>query len=120
MMNRIELLTHLVVVSMMTFLFLSQAHGQVRSLTVAVDGMACPFCAYGVEKKLKKVVRVESITIRMKEGTATLSAKEGESINVSQVSEAIRESGFTPGIIKITAIGTTKVDKEQQMLLQLS
>ena len=29
---------------------------QVESLTVTVDGLACPFCAYGIEKKLKKAV----------------------------------------------------------------
>jgi hypothetical protein len=26
----------------------------VLDLTVSVDGMACPFCSFGVEKKLRK------------------------------------------------------------------
>jgi hypothetical protein len=30
------------------------AHAQVLDLTVSVDGMACPFYAFGVEKKLRK------------------------------------------------------------------
>ncbi len=50
---------------------------QIHDVTVIVKGMACPYCAYGVEKKLKKLDGVATITIKIKEGTVILKAKQG-------------------------------------------
>lgn len=86
----------------------SAAHSRVLSATVTVDGMACPFCAYGVEKKLKKVDGVGSISVDLESGKALLTAAEGTSIDVSGVPGAIRKSGFTPGEIQVTATGTVE------------
>lgn len=93
---------------------------QIHSLTIVVEGMSCPFCAYGVEKKLKQVSGVKSIEIDMKDGTAALKAREGESINISQVPKAIKDTGFTPGDISITASGKVKTDARQRLILQVS
>jgi len=57
------LFTSVVVIVAALFFFTLWTEAQIRAVTVSVDGMACPFCAYGVEKKLKRVVGVESITI---------------------------------------------------------
>ncbi len=83
---------------------------QIHTLTVSVDGLACPFCAYGVEKKLKRVEGVESMDIRMNEGTVTISAREGLSIDIKQVPRAIRDSGFSMREIKALATGVVKRD----------
>ena len=115
-----RLFIQIVFVSMLIFIIPSLAQGQINRVTVSVDGMSCPFCAYGVEKKLKKVGGVDSITISMKEGTATLEAREGESINISQVPKAIRDAGFTPGKTQVTASGYIKMDKQQRLSLQFS
>lgn len=86
------------------------AQAWVSGMTVAVDGMACPFCAYGVEKRLKKVHGVATVTVDMKTGTANLVAKPKVSIHYQEVPKAITEAGFTAGAITITVIGT--VEKE--------
>lgn len=96
---------------------ISQA--QIDSLTVVVEGMSCPFCAYGVEKRLKKVDGVKSVEIDMKDGTATLTAKEGQSINISQVPTAIKKTGFTLGTIKVSAVGKILWDERQGFTLQV-
>ncbi len=41
-------------------------------VTVQVDGLSCPFCAYGLEKKLRKVENVARIEIRVNEGRAVV------------------------------------------------
>lgn len=97
-------------------LFTSLAQAQIHGLTVAVEGMSCPFCAFGVEKKLQQVEGVESITIDMKKGTASLKAKKGQSIGITQVQEAVKSSGFSPGKIMITAAGMLKLDDKQRPL----
>ncbi len=73
------------------------AEAQVSGVTVAVDGMSCPFCAFGVEKRLKKVNGVDSVAIDLKSGLATLTVIKGKTIHVNQIPEAIKTAGFTPG-----------------------
>ncbi len=96
------------------------ADAQIETLTVSIDGMACPFCAYGVEKKLKNIEGVESVTINIKEGVALLSAKKEESINLSRVPGAVRDAGFTPGTTRVVAVGTIATDKKQRLLLRFN
>lgn len=87
-------------------------HAQVQRATVAVDGMACPFCAYGVEKRLRKVDSVGSVSISTRDGEATLRARNGASIAVEQVPSAVRKAGFTPGVIQIDATGRVASDSK--------
>ncbi len=96
------------------------AYARVESATVVVKGMSCPFCAFGVEKRLKKVQGVGSIEIDMGVGSASMSASEGESIDFSSIPEAIRKAGFTPGAIDLTAVGTVRAENEVRTLLEVS
>ena len=86
------------------------AEAQIERVTIAVDGMACPFCAYGVEKRLRRVDGVGAVTISMKQGTASLSADKGESIRIGQVPRAVKDAGFTPGVMRIVAAGTIRAE----------
>lgn len=88
------------------FIFLTAlAQARVSNMTVAVDGMACPFCAFGVEKRLKKVKGVATVAVDMKTGTADLLAKPKISIHYQEVPKAIKEAGFTAGAMTITVNG---------------
>lgn len=98
----------------------SLALAQIHDLTIVVQGMSCPFCAFGIEKKLKKVEGIESVTISMKDGTATVKAKKGLSIDIDRVQTAVKESGFTPGRITIIATGMIKMDEKKRPSLHLS
>lgn len=91
---------------------------EVKSLTVTVDGLACPFCAYGLEKKLMKVEGVEQLEIDVDAGEALLSVVAGTRLvatsggmgNVStglvkDVQQAVEEAGFTPRDLRGTIEG---------------
>lgn len=104
----------------LAFLGVPSAQARVERVTVAVDGMSCPFCAFGVEKKLKGVEGAGSVKVNLKAGSATLSVREGASINVGQVPDAIKAAGFTPGAIKGTAAGTIKRDNSRGLVLLVS
>lgn len=93
------------------------AQARVSALTVAVDGMACPFCAFGVEKKLKTVKGMESVAVDMKTGTASLTAGPAESIHFQEVPKAIKEAGFTAGVMKITISGTINKESDGSFVL---
>ncbi len=62
---------------------------------IGVDGMSCPFCAYGLEKKLKKVKDVESVTIDLNEGEIMVIAKAGATIKEESLRRAVHDAGFT-------------------------
>ena len=94
------------------------AQAGVKSLTVKVDGLACPFCAYGLEKKLKKVEGVEKLNIDINAGEAVLEVKAGTTLTaasgteekapaglVAQVQKAVKEGGFTPRELVATVEG---------------
>ena len=97
---------------------ISLAQAQLRTLTVYVDGMACPFCAYGIEKKLKRVEGVKSLYIDINAGTATLRAEEGRSVNLGQVPQAVRDSGFTAREMRVEATGIVRREDARRLLLQ--
>jgi len=68
---------------------------------LGVDGMSCPFCAYGLEKKLKKVKDVESVTIDLNEGEVVVIAKAGTTIKEEALHKAVKEAGFSVSSLKV-------------------
>ena len=66
---------------------------QVYELTV--DGLACPFCAYGIEKQLSALEGVESIEIDIDEGLVVVMVAEGAEIHEADLQQAVDDAGFT-------------------------
>ncbi|MFB6264246.1 MAG: heavy-metal-associated domain-containing protein [Bradymonadaceae bacterium] len=70
------------------------ALADIDSYTVGVNGMACPFCAYGIEKKLKGLEGVASLDIHIEKGTVDVSVQEGKTVTPKAIREAVQEAGF--------------------------
>jgi len=66
-----------------------------QSASIAVDGLSCPFCAYGLEKHLKRLDGVEGVDIDMKHGRAIVHLKPGARVGDAALKEAVRKAGFT-------------------------
>jgi len=62
---------------------------------IQVDGLSCPFCAYGLEKNLKKVDGIESVEIDMKTGKATVTIKSDMQVDDEVLRQAVKKAGFT-------------------------
>jgi len=75
----------------LTGVFAAEAKGQ--TVSIAVDGLSCPFCAYGLEKNLKQVDGVESVRIDMKTGKATVALK--QDVDDQALRQAVKKAGFT-------------------------
>jgi len=76
------------------------------SATIVVDGLSCPFCAYGLEKHLKKIKGVEGVEINMKSGKATVAFKPGVQVNDQTLRQAVKKAGFTArDITRLDAFG---------------
>jgi len=63
--------------------------------TVYVDGLACPFCAYGLEKKLKKLDAIRKMEVQLEKGRVLLAFKDGQSLTKKEIQTAVKEAGFT-------------------------
>ncbi len=81
------------------------SQAQIESVEVRVDGMSCPFCAYGLEKKLKKIEGVHELVINIDKGSAKLIAKDSVAINIAAVRPAVKDAGFTPREMIVTVTG---------------
>ncbi len=79
---------------------------QVSQLRVRVDGLTCPFCAYGIEKRVKRLETVASYYIEIRQGEVTLVGKPGHAISPEKVRQAVADAGFTPRSMSLTATGT--------------
>jgi periplasmic mercuric ion binding protein len=60
-----------------------------------VDGLACPFCAYGVEKKLKNTDGVEAVEIQINDGLVFVTVEAGATFDQARASQIIEQAGFT-------------------------
>lgn len=60
-----------------------------------VDGLACPYCAYGIEKKLQQTDGVEKIDFNLEKGLVTVNVREGVEITEPQMRQLFNDAGFT-------------------------
>jgi mercuric ion binding protein len=68
--------------------------GQLRQIDVTILGMSCPFCAYGVEQKLKKLDGVENLEVVLETGLATLTLEEGADVSNELLKQRVKDAGF--------------------------
>lgn len=72
----------------------AQTQDQPRQIQVTILGMSCPFCAYGVEQKLKRLEGVTDLEVALQSGIATLVLTEGADLSNEQLIETVEEAGF--------------------------
>ncbi len=102
-------LRKLSIVSSILFIWLGAfalpGQAQVESVTLKVDGLACPFCAYGLSKELKKVEGIKDARVFVDEGKVELDVETGKPVDIDKLPKAVRNGGFTPKEIRLTAAG---------------
>ncbi len=67
-----------------------------------VDGLACPFCAFGIEKKLKAIDGTSDINVDLNKGVVSVNMAEGKSLSEEQMKKLFNDSGFTFRSMKTT------------------
>ncbi len=66
-----------------------------QQVVVRVDGASCPFCAFGLEKRIGRIEGVVDVKIELKAGKAIVSLEEGATISEDALRQAVKEAGFT-------------------------
>jgi len=82
-------------VTTITLLWSSFSFAAGTQYNMRVDGLACPFCAYGIEKKFTKTEGVDSVDIDLLKGLVIVKTREGKTFKEEKLKEIINDSGFT-------------------------
>ncbi len=69
--------------------------GEKAVYAIGVDGLACPFCAYGIEKQLSRISGVETVLTDIESGTVAVTMAEGATLEETAAGKAVDDAGFT-------------------------
>jgi len=71
-------------------------------VTVIVSGLGCPFCAYGLEKKILELENVKKFTTNLETGETSFLVLSSDSITIENVIDQVNNAGYTPGKVTIS------------------
>lgn len=94
-----------IVVPLLFVLWAGLAFAAGPSYQIRVDGLACPFCAYGIEKELSRIENVESVETHLADGVVIVTMREGASLDEETANRAVEKAGFTPRAFERKAPG---------------
>lgn len=66
-----------------------------HSYKIVVDGLACPFCAYGIEKQINEIKGVQNIQTDIATETVTVTMVPGATLGKDTAAKAVKDAGFT-------------------------
>lgn len=69
--------------------------GKKEYIKIEVDGLACPFCAYGLEKNLNKNIDgIENLDINVEEGYVTFGYPKEIKLKDEMLKDIVKDAGF--------------------------
>lgn len=98
------------VFNLMSLPLLAQDGSDKTYIQIRVDGLSCPFCAYGLEKKLKKVDGATDLHIELEEGLVSFAVPKDKKPTVELLRKVVTDAGFTPRKIKFSDTPFKKED----------
>jgi len=106
------LATVLVMISFGYSTALAQDKPSKTYIQIRVDGLSCAFCAYGLEKKLKKVDGASNLHIDLNAGIVTLEVPTDKKPTEESLKKVVTDAGFTPRKIKFSESPFKKAPKD--------
>lgn len=76
-----------------------------KQYDLRVDGLACPFCAYGIEKRFSKTEGVANVEIDLKNGLVVVKTTDGKSFTEDQLRNIVKDAGFTMKSMSENSLG---------------
>jgi len=72
----------------------AQAPPPEDSLVLRVDGMVCSLCAYGAERRLKRLDAVEGVHVDLDAHRVVVTLRPGTTVSDSTLGQEVRRAGF--------------------------
>ena len=73
-------------------------------VTVAVE-LSCPSCAAGLERRLRRLDHVAGVEVSPPDGQIVIAVEPGRHLDLAAVWDTVRNAGFMPDAMAVTAIG---------------
>lgn len=100
-----------------------QAQKSFDQFEVQVDGLGCPFCAYGLEKKFKEFKGIKKVKIDIETGDFSFAYPTEKALTIEDVEQQVHKAGYSPmsgrviradGTIELMKVAskTTKINAE--------
>ena len=78
------------------------AQKEMDQFQIQVDGLGCPFCAYGLEKKFKEFKGIKNIEIAIETGDFKFEYPAEKQLTMNAVVDQVKKAGYTPKTAVIT------------------
>ena len=82
-------------ITLVFFLIPVAGHAGENVYVLQVDGLACPFCSYGIEKQLSSLEGVANVAVDIEKGSVAVTMQESASLDEKQARQAVKDAGFT-------------------------
>lgn len=92
------------IIGIMT-MFSANAQKEMDKFMVQVDGLGCPFCAYGLEKKFKEFKGIKNVKIDIETGDFSFSYPVEKALSLLDVEKQVENAGYTPITAKVERAG---------------
>lgn len=97
------------------------AQKEMDAFMVQVDGLGCPFCAYGLEKKFKEFKGIKKVKIDIETGDFSFNFPTEKALSMEAVISQVEKAGYTPITAKIIrANGTIENSQDGKVALDPS
>ncbi len=92
----------------------AQAAGMVEvRIDVELD---CPSCAQGLERRLGRIDQVAVVAVSAEDGQIVVTPDPGTAVDLTEIRDAVRNAGFIPDAIRLTAVGELDGGPEMPVL----
>lgn len=78
-----------------------------NAYVLRVDGLACPFCAFGIEKEFSKQPGVTNTNVNLANGVLIVTVKPGTRFTDAQLKQVVHDAGFVLETVVSRPTGTT-------------
>lgn len=92
---KLKLINNASIIIATTLLWSSLSLAAGTQYNLRVDGLACPFCAYGIEKKFTNTEGVESVDINLQKGVVIVKTTGEKTFKENELKQIIHDAGFT-------------------------
>lgn len=85
------------------------SNAQTDAFTLRVEGLGCPFCAYGLEKKFRDVENIKALSIDIQTGKMTFNVPSSNKMTLEDADARVTRAGYTAkGIAVVRANGSVE------------
>ena len=98
-----------IIVLFVLFFTALTVQAQTDQFTLRVEGLGCPFCAYGLEKKFKDVKGIKNVKIDIQTGKMTFNVPAANGLKLTDADARVSKAGYTAkGISVVRSTGKTE------------